>query len=210
MIKLLTGLCLLHSASLFAAESRLLFDIYLDSSRIGSHQVVVGEQDGQKTVETQARMQVDFMFLTVFSYEHQAYERWQQDCLVQLDTSTNDDGEQLQVSARQAGNGLQVNTSQDSRRLDGCVRTFAYWNPSLLDSAYLLNTQNGLYEPVRLLPQGEQPLLFNNRAYGSRHYRLEVGEDVAIHLWYDDEQNWQALETRVAGDRVLRYLRREV
>lgn len=192
----------------FAASNTLVFDIYLDDSRIGSHKVLVESEGSERRVQVEAQMQVDVLFFTVFSYQHQASERWRDGCIVKLETSTNDDGEKLTVSAAKTPQGVDVKTPSGESRLDGCVRTFAYWDLDLLDSSYLLNTQNGRYEPARLVREDSHPLQFNGRSYGSQRYRLEVGDDVAINLWYDDKQSWQALQTRVAGDRVLRYLRR--
>lgn len=193
-----------------AEESVITFDVYLDDSPIGFHRVNVERLEQEKRVRVEADMKVDFLFFTAFSYQHEANERWQEGCIVQLDTSTNDDGEKLKVSGTRTENGLEVVTQSDRKLIDGCVHTFAYWDVNLLSSAsHLLNTQNGSYEPARLTMQDAQPLQFKGEAFGSKRYRLEVGEGVAINLWYSDDYQWQALETEVAGGRKLRYLRRQ-
>jgi len=191
------------------ATNTLSFDVYLDDKKIGLHEVRISEEGDEKRVAVQANMQVNLLFITLFSYEHEAQERWQQGCIAELNTRTLDDGEHLEVTGVKVDKGLQVKTRQESKVIDDCVRTFAYWDPQLLSSNYLLNTQNGKYEQAQLIKEGEQPLSFNGMTYGPKRYRLNVGEDVVIQLWYDADNSWQALETRVAGGRKLRYLRQE-
>ena len=192
-----------------AASKTLSFDVYLDDKKIGKHQVSISDGDNEKFVEVKANMQLSLLFITLFSYEHEAQERWQQGCIAKLDTRTLDDGEKLTVTGRKIDNGFEVISSDETQLLSDCVRTFAYWDPQLLSSDYLLNTQNGKYEPAELVNEGESSLSFNGANYGEQRFRLNVGENVVINLWYDAENNWQALETEVAGGRKLRYLRQE-
>lgn len=192
-----------------AATITLSFDVYLDDKKIGLHEVRISEEGDEKHVAVQANMQVNLLFITLFRYEHEAKERWQQGCIAELNTKTLDDGEYLEVTGVRLDKGLKVISNQESKVIDDCVRTFAYWDPQLLSSNYLLNTQNGKYESAELILEDEQPFTFNGMTYGQKRYRLNVGEDVVIQLWYDLDNSWQALETMVAGGRKLRYLRQE-
>lgn len=192
-----------------AVTTELTFDVFLDDDAIGVHRVSIQELPGERRVQVEAEMKVDFLFFTAFSYRHRAEERWREDCLFELETRTDDNGQRLSVDVEPAGDALQVVTPSERRRLDGCVRTFAYWKPELLASDYLLNTQNGAYEPARLVELAPEPLRFNGRQFGAKRYRLEVGEEIRIDLWYAEDDSWQALQTKVANGRVLNYLRRD-
>lgn len=209
MKSLLALMLLAGLAPNYAASTTMLFDVYLDDKRIGKHQVRISSENNEKYVEVKANMQVNLLFITLFRYEHEAYERWQQGCVAKLDTRTLDDGENLAVTGRKIKDGFEVISSAETQLLSDCVRTFAYWDPQLLSSNYLLNTQNGKYEPAELVNEGESSLSFNGANYGEQRYRLNVGDSVVIRLWYDADNNWQALETDVAGGRKLRYLRQE-
>jgi hypothetical protein len=205
-------LCILltaWSSLIQAATTELTFDVFLDGDPIGFHRVSIQELPGEQRVQVEAEMKVEFLLFTAFSYRHRAHEVWREDCIFALETRTNDDGERLSVDAESLGDALQVVTASDRKRLDGCVRTFAYWKPELLASDYLLNTQNGAYEPARLVELAPEPLRFNGNQYGSKRYRLEVGKEIRIDLWYSEDNSWQALQTEVANGRVLSYVRRE-
>ncbi len=200
---------LLYLIPCFAESRTLLFDVYLDDEQIGSHQVYIADYGEEKLVEVKADMQVDLVFITLYKYQHEASERWQKGCIAQLETKTNDDGDKLQVSGEKIQEGLKVVSTRDSKVISDCVRTYAYWDPELLNSEYLLNTQNGKYQPAQLVNEGKQPMLFQGKRYGQQRYRLTVGDEISIKLWYGTDNSWQALETNVAGDRTLRYVRRE-
>lgn len=191
-----------------ASDARLSFDVFLDDKSVGFHRVNIDTSDNEKRVQVEARMDVKLLFFTAYSYRHRADEIWRDGCIVQLDTRTDDNGEQLAVQARSTTDGLRVETDTNSTLIDGCVRTFAYWDPQLLRSKRLLNTQTGQYERAILTRLDNEPLSFNGKAYGSKRYRLQVGSQFEIELWYAADNSWQALETTVSDGKTLRYLRK--
>ena len=197
------------SGMVSASATDLNFDVYLDDDPIGFHRVSIEERAEERRVRVEAEMAVEILFFNAFSYRHRADELWRGDCIFALETRTDDDGKPLRVEADRVGDVLAVRSGAEQKRLEGCVRTFAYWKPELLASDYLLNTQNGAYEPARLVELEPEPLRFNGRAYGAKRYRLEVGEEIRIDLWYDEESDWKALQTDLGNGRVLSYLRRE-
>ena len=203
-------LLLFYLTPSFATPSTMKFDIYLDDKNVGTHQVKIEGDSDDKIIEVKADMQIDILFITVFRYQHEARERWHQSCITELETKTNYGGELLSVSGQKIGDELRVVSTNDSKVLTDCVRTYAYWDIELLKTAYLLNTQNGKYEQAELINEGQRPLIFNGNRYGSQRYRLSVGDDVSIQLWYGEDNSWQGLETKVDGGRTLRYLRQEI
>lgn len=203
---LFTALCL-YGLSAPALAERLDFDVYLDDQKVGSNTVNIQQNGADTQVSVKSVFNVKVLFINAYHYSHTAQERWRNGCLVQLDTRTNDNGKQQTVSTTQVGNILKVAAGANSADLPGCVRSFAYWNPALLNSSHLINTQTGKYEPARLSLLDNQPLVFNSKAYGSKHYRLQISGNTQIDLWYDQNNSWQALQARVQG-RELRYLRK--
>ncbi len=208
MKAILTAAMLGSVTSAAATESVQQFDVYLDDEAIGQYQVTLHTQGDRRQVEITTQMQVDVLFLTAYQYRHQAREEWHGDCLRRLDTTTDDDGEPLFVRATQQAGGLTVTTPEAETILPGCVRSFAYWDPTLLDSDRLLNGQNGRYESADLTRLTNSGLQFNGQTYGTQHYRLSVEGGITIQLWYGPNNHWQALQTTVDGDRVLRYVLR--
>ncbi|MEJ2308170.1 MAG: DUF6134 family protein [Gammaproteobacteria bacterium] len=209
MIRKLAAIACCWAGMTHASDMQLHFDVYLDDRPIGVHRVILDRSGGEKRVQVEARFDIKFLAFTAYKYRHSADELWRDGCIVELETSTNDNGKQLTVDAQPALQGLEVSTRDDSATLDGCVRTFAYWDPGLLNSQRLLNTQTGEYELTSLQQVDSEPLSFNGRQYGPTRYRLSVRDKADIELWYAPDNSWQALQTTVAGGKILRYVRKE-
>jgi hypothetical protein len=204
---LLAGLTLGPVAALAgastAAQTTLRFNVLLDGDPIGHHRFELRDGASAREVVSQADFRVRLLFVDVYRYRHTATERWVGDCLEALSARTDDNGEIEVVTARRSGDGLVVDATRTQGRHGGCVRSFAYWNPRILDGGRLLNAQTGEYLPIRVLPLGEERVPVRGRLESTRRYRL-IGEGVEIDLWYAGE-DWVALESRAGDGRRLRY-----
>lgn len=189
-----------------ASAGTWTFRVLLGDSDIGEHRFMLSEQDGRRTVRIEAVFAVKLLGLTVYRYRHEATEQWAGDCLARLDAQTDDNGTQLQVAARPAGERrLQVESPQGRTELGPCVMSFAYWNPAMLEQSALLNAQTGKLETVRVRTLGETSITVRGQPVPARHYAIE-GLEQPIELWYSHQGQWLALQSTVAGGRRLRYV----
>ncbi len=210
MIRKLAAIACCWAGVTHASDTQLDFDVYLDDKPVGVHRVIVDSAAGEKRVQVEAQFDIKFLAFTAYKYRHRADETWRNGCIARLETRTNDNGKMLTVDAQPGPQGLVVKTGEESTSLGGCVRTFAYWDPGLLRSQRLLNTQTGEYEQASLKQLDNKPLSFKGREYGTRRYVLSVDGKADIELWYAPDDTWQALRTTVSGDKVLRYVRKGV
>ena len=179
------------------------FRVLLDGDEIGRH-VFESRPDGAtRELVSQADFRVRILFFDAFRYEHRATERWRGDCLESLSARTTENGRSESVDASRDDAGFLVRTKRGQSRLQGCVRSFAYWNPDILRGGYLLNAQTGESVPVNVTGLGQETLTVRGRTQNTRRYRLS-GPDIAIDLWYSGQGDWVALESRVKGG-VIRY-----
>ena len=188
-----------------SGEQNLAFDVYLDDTLIGNHEVTIKRQNGTKSVVTEADFKVRFMFVPVYSYNHESREFWKDGCVEKIRTTTNDNGDEYYIKTSHSGNALEIQTNEGPQLLEGCVRTYAYWDPELLNSERLLNTQTGEYQEVSVADHGMNTLVVNGISYHARKYRL-VSEDTTIDLWYTRDMRWLALETETKSGARLRYV----
>jgi len=183
------------------------FEVLLDGKSIGSHRFTLESRGDERVLRSQASFDVKLLFITAYRYRHDATERWQGDCLVGLKASTDDNGTVGSVAAARDGNRLQVDSPKGHSVLDGCVMSFAYWNPAMLKQARLLNAQTGKYQPVQITALPDQPLRVRGQEVQAQHYRL-TGPEQPVELWYSAQGDWLGLESRVAGQRRLLYRHR--
>ena len=186
------------------------FDVALDGKPIGFHTFELQQDGSQQVLTTEASFDVKFLFITAFRYRHRNTEIWNDGCLSSIDASTDNNGKQLDVRGEIGDGNFNLLADQGSTRLPGCVRTFAYWNPAILESQRLLNSQSGAYEDVTVTLDGREEVTVAGEPVDSLRYRLsaQAGE---IILWYSSEDNtWLGLEAPAKGGRRIRYQAVEV
>ena len=181
------------------------FGVLLDDKRIGYHNFHVSREGDRQLLETEAEFDVKFLFFTAFRYRHQNVESWNDGCLSSIDARTNSNGKELDVKGRRAADGFEVTGNAGSSTLPDCVRTFAYWNPEILEADRLLNSQTGEYEDVSVVFESDDVVSVGDRTIGALRYRLsaKAGD---ITLWYSTvDRRWLALEAPAKGGRTIRY-----
>jgi hypothetical protein len=179
------------------------FRVLLDGREIGSHRYVLRSDGAATEVESRASFDVRILFLNAYRYRHEARERWRGTCLDRLESRTDTNGSVEAVAAEARGDGLRVAGPSGEARVPGCVMSFAYWNPRILEADRLLNSQTGELLPVRVTDRGMELVTVAGRDVPATRHRLSA-PGLAIDLWYAGG-DWVALEAAAAGGRVLRY-----
>lgn len=187
-------------------SERWEFRVMLDEREIGYHHFEVRQQDGLEQVDTEARFRVRVMFFTAYQYVHDNSETWQGDCLRSIESVTNDNGTDYDISGAVTSDGFSLLRNEVRTALEqDCLQTFAYWNPDILKAQMLLNSQTGEVEPVSIDFLGEKQVAVHGVNVRSDEYVISTPNG-DIKVWYaQDNGQWLGLETLTEGDRLLRY-----
>lgn len=170
------------------------FEAFLDGKAIGQHVFsLVTQEDGARSLRSEARFDVKLLGITVYRYRHQAQERWQGDCLKSLSADTDDNGDKLAVRL-EPGDPL----------LAGCAMSFAYWNRAILKQRELLNAQTGKLEAVRIEPLPTASIDVRGQSVEAQRWRI-VALKQRIDLWYDGSGRWVGLDGTLEGGKLLSY-----
>ena len=181
------------------------FKVFLDDKPIGYHQVRIDLEANRKAVHTKAEFDVRFMFIPVYSYIHDTRETWENGCLVNITSKTDDNGDDFFINSMPVNQRLELETQDGVSSFDGCVRTFAYWDIEMLKSTHLLNTQTGKYQAVTVTDMGNDTVKLENTEVEARRFKL-ICEDMNIDLWYTNDMHWLALQSTTASGAILRYV----
>jgi hypothetical protein len=181
------------------------FRALLGDKPIGSHRFEVSRKQGEIRVHSRAEFKVTFLMIPVYSYLHEAHEQWRNGCLVNVDSNTDDNGDQFTIHSKLDNTEFTITTLEKSITLSGCVHSFAYWDIGLLKSDRLLNVQTGEYQAVKLRDLGKVEFSIGNKVIEAHKYRL-TAENVKIDLWYTLDEHWIALESTTASGDIVRYL----
>src|SRR5690606_9871360 len=118
--------------------------------------------------------------------------------------TTDDNGEKHRVDVRREEGATVVQTLEGMQRLGECVLTFAYWNPAMLKQTQLLNSQDGENVKVKITDAGADSIDVRGVKTLARRYELR-SEKLSIDLWYSQQQEWLALESKTARGQKLIY-----
>jgi len=171
------------------------FDVWLDKQKIGTHTFSLD----QSRLQSRARFKVKVLFINAYRYQHQADETWQGQCLSQLTAHTEENKEITDVRGQQQDDQFVIEQKAGRQSLPACVMTFAYWNPEILKQSRLLNPQNAEYLDVTVTDEGRQTIQVKGQHMVAHQYRLngkyQGKEKLKITVWYDEQQDWVALES---------------
>lgn len=193
-------------ASQMQQEKAWDFTVYLDDKVIGYHHFKLTRDAKQQVMTTRAAFDVNFMFFNLYSYRHDNTEIWSDNCLNKLSATTDDNGEMQFVQLDMDNEGPQaiLKTHAGTRIVNQCLRSFAYWNPVLLKTSQLLNSQTGELIDVRFDYLGPDTLRLHNSNIMAERFHLQ-GENIAIDLWYTRDMHWLALQSILDNGNTLRY-----
>jgi hypothetical protein len=203
-VAMLSTAALAVSLAEASANRTLLFDVFLDGKRIGYHRFEIAGQENNAAVRSEASFDVKFLFVTAFSYRHNATENWSGGCLDEIEARTDSNGKELSVVGERTGDAFVIDTGEREAKLPECVMTFAYWNPGFLEQPRLLNPQTGEYLEVEVEELGRDVLRLDGREVPARTVRL-TARQMDITLWYSENSEWLALESVAKGGRIIRY-----
>jgi hypothetical protein len=179
------------------------FRVFLDDKEIGTHRFDLVERGEERQLTSVAHMAVKILFVTAYTYDHQDVERWQGDCLTKLSSTTDDNGKKHRVEVQRRDGATLVQTLDGTQRLGECMLTFAYWNPVMLQQSQLLNSQDGEQVAVKIDDAGADTIDVRGVKTAARRYELR-SEKLSIDLWYSEQREWLALESRTErGQRLI-------
>lgn len=180
------------------------FKVFLEDKDIGKQRFVVASRGERIQVRVEAKFDVKFWFFTAYTYWHTNIETWEGECLREIRATTNDNGETFFVRGTYRDGRMLLQTHAGERILNGCVKTFAYWDLDRLQSSHLLNSQTGEHQPVQLLMVGQETIPVRGAPTSTQHHRI-ISEKFTIDLWYDLNGDWVALQSTTSKGDKLRY-----
>ena len=186
---LVAGASLLVCAAAQAQVREWNFQVFLDDRPIGHHHFSLKGGDGERELKSEARFDVKLLFINAYKYVHDANERWRGNCLARFASRTDDNGERSEVNAEQQAERVTVSATTGGapaparETVDGCLMTYAYWNPEMLKQKRLLNSQTGKVEAVNITALGEDKITVRGAPVTAQRYRISAGKH-SIELWY--------------------------
>jgi len=187
-------------------EQHWNFKVFLGDRAIGYHDfrlTPLGKDE--RELQSTAHFDVKFLFFTAYKYRHRDTELWRGECLQRIDAQTNDNGQNYTVRGARVGQEFEVDGPKTDLSTRGCVKTFAYWDPSILKARQLLNSQTGELVDVEVESLGQETIQVRGEPVRANHFRLK-SEQGDIDLWYAvDGDRWLALKSKTDNGHTISY-----
>ena len=178
-------------------DKTFYFDVFLGSRNIGFHNFYLKRVGGQIQVISDANMTFKAFLFKEISYEHKAEEWWEDGCLQRFSSATNRNSKSIVVNGARVGDQFVIDDENEEMRYEGCIRSFAYWAPALLQTDNLINVETGKNIPVAVSIDNDGRGVFQSTT-------IELPKS-SISLKYDSDGRWIELETRLKLFGKLKY-----
>jgi hypothetical protein len=188
-----------------ADGASLVFDVYRDGDRFGTHTVTFKREGDTLTVATDIELRVKIGPITAFLYDHEATEIWSGGELQSLASRTRKDGRRYQVSATADADGLTVTGRNYTGRAPVDAVPSTHWNDRQIRQQQLFSTETGEMLDVKVTDQGADTIKAGGRDISARKYFVE--SDLDFTLWYDASGRWVGCAFEARGSKVTYVLR---
>ncbi len=179
---------------------RLSFDVQRKGKTIGQHVVDIRRDGEQVVVDTKIDIKINIAFVTVFKYSHTGREIWRDGELVKMDTLSNDNGNEITLTAERLDEGLKVTGTRFDGLMDGPALPTTYWNTATIDCTTLFNTQNGKPMQVSVEKGADEIIQAGGRSIEATRY--EIDGDMKTQIWYDRAGTWVKSVFEVRGQEI--------
>jgi len=180
------------------------FKVFLGKDEIGRQRFDVSMEGERTRVRVDAQFTVKFLYIPVYTYRHTNVETWEGTCLREIRAETDDNGEPFFVNGIFRNGQMHVQTQAGNWIGEGCIKTFAYWNPEWIQGERLLNSQTGEHQPASIVVVGEETIPVQGVPTRTTHRRI-VTDKFTIDLWYTLNGRWVALQSTTKKGDTLRY-----
>jgi Family of unknown function (DUF6134) len=180
---ILMGIVLAAVPSLAGAQT-LRFAIMRNGSQIGSHRIVITRSGAETSVSIATEVEVKVLFVTAYHFQQTESERWTNDRLVALNSTTDNNGTRHKMAAVQKANGLDVDVDGKGTTVDRNIVPASFWNPAFLQHSTVLDTQDGMVSPMSVIDHGIEQLTIDGKSVKAHHY--EIKSRYSQDVWYDE------------------------
>ncbi|HEY9081200.1 DUF6134 family protein [Magnetovibrio sp.] len=169
-----------------AANKTLAFTVLRDGSNIGTHSYAISEHGDETLVEVNTDIEVKVLFMTAYKFIHASKEVWKNGKLVQLNSTTDDDGTAKSLNVKAQGDTLTADSvvaGQDRRQNAApTVIPASLWKQDIVKQSAVLNTLDGTLMNIKVEDLGAEEVEAGGAKIEAQHYSI-TGE-LTRELWF--------------------------
>jgi len=184
---------------------RLVFDVFRDGSKFGTHIVSFSQSGDTLTVDSDVELKVALGPLTLFHYVHDVTERYSAGRLISLAARTKRDGKWMRLAVSAAEGGFNVAGAAFKGPLAGVVIPSTHWNIAEMKQPAMFSTETGAMLPIVVTDMGIERVKVGEGTIEARRYLVK--SEITASFWYDAAGRWVKCAFEAQGSQIDYVLR---
>jgi Family of unknown function (DUF6134) len=167
---------------------------------IGRYVNIVRQGRGETEVDSELRIAVKVLGITVYREEAQRVEHWRSDMLVSFDGTTVTNGNRIELHGEARNGGFVITTPSGPVVAPANVHPSNPWSPAVLKADVMMSTRTGRIMPVAVTGGEERTITLAGHQMRLHQYEV-VGEKHQF-VWFDESGRPVAFRTEQEGSNI--------
>jgi hypothetical protein len=183
------------------------FQVQLNDKDIGFHEFNVQND----TISNKAQFDVKLWFIPAYKYRHTATEVYKDNCLIQLESETQDGADFFELSSLADSAFFKIKVNDKDYNHPACSQTFRYWDIQFTEQSLAINPQDGEIFKLSFSKDVDEEVKTKTNMFLANKYTLHAindqDEKFHIELWYEqNSKKWIKLKSYLKDDNVITYI----
>jgi hypothetical protein len=183
------------------------FQVQLNDKDIGFHEFNLQND----TISNKAQFDVKLWFIPAYKYRHTATEVYKDNCLIQLESETQDGADFFELSSLADSTFFKIKVNDKDYNHPACSQTFRYWDIQFIDQKLAINPQDGEIFKLSFSKDVDEEVKTKTNMFLANKYTLHAindqDEKFHIELWYEqNSKKWIKLKSYLKDDNVITYI----
>jgi hypothetical protein len=192
------------SAALADDAGEFTFTVLKDGSPVGRHLFAFDREGDRVEIREATEIEVRFAMIPIYRFEHEGKEVWENGRAVQIDGTTNDNGEKFDIAIRHGDDGYTRTINGKVEKFDESKKVLAFWNKDVVNHKDFFSAIDDKTMKVSFEFLGHEKITVAGKELEVDHYRM-VG-DQERDLWFDQAGRIAKVEFHRLGSDIA-YLR---
>lgn len=183
------------------------FQVKLNDKDIGFHEFNVQND----TISNKAQFDVKLWFIPAYKYRHTATEVYKDNCLIQLESETQDGADFFELSSLADSAFFKIKVNDKDYNHPACSQTFRYWDIQFTEQNLAINPQDGEIFKLSFSKDVDEEVKTKTNTFLANKFTLHAindqDEKFHIELWYEqNSKKWIKLKSYLKDDNVITYI----
>jgi hypothetical protein len=194
-------------AAFAGSAGEYTFTVLSDGNPVGRHRIAFEYEGDRVEIREMTEIEISFATIPLYTFEHHARQLWRDGRAVRIDATTNDNGEQLEITVRDTDDGYVRTVNGRVDRFDRSATVLALWNKETFKRGAFFSAVEDKTLSASFTYVGKERITLAGRPVEAQHYRMTGDEE--HELWFDAKGHLAKVAFRRYGSTV-EYVRDQI